>query len=61
MGFELMSIDTLPLILPAYLDPGSGSLMLQLLIAGALSSLFMVKSTLVEIRGVFGRLFRKGA
>ena len=29
-----------------YLDPGSGSMMLQVLIAGLFSSLFFVKSTL---------------
>jgi hypothetical protein len=34
----------------AYLDPGSGSMMLQVLLAGLLSSSFFVKSWIRQIR-----------
>jgi hypothetical protein len=36
----------------AYLDPGSGSMMLQILLAGVLSSAFFVKSWFRNIRNV---------
>jgi hypothetical protein len=50
----------LPLVL-AYLDPGSGSLLLQVLIAGTLSSLFFLKSSLIMVRASVGRLFKDHA
>jgi hypothetical protein len=37
--------------LMAYLDPGSGSMVLQILIASLLSSLFFVKSTFTQVKG----------
>jgi hypothetical protein len=45
----------------AYLDPGSGSLLLQVMIAGLLSGMFFMKSSLVVIRGSLSRLFKKHA
>jgi hypothetical protein len=36
----------------AYLDPGTGSMLFQVLIAGLLSSLFFVKSTYLQLREV---------
>jgi hypothetical protein len=42
-------VDTIPLYW-AYLDPGTGSMMLQILLAGALSSMFFVKSWFRQIR-----------
>jgi len=58
---QLTSIaDQIPTLL-AYLDPGSGSLMLQLLIAGMLSGLFMVKSYYAMIRESATRLFKRNA
>lgn len=44
----------------AYLDPGSGSYLLQLLIAGALGFAFAIKMFWGQIRGFFLRLFGKG-
>ena len=45
----------------AYLDPGSGSYLLQLLAAGALGGLFVIKMSWSRIKGFFGRLFgRRG-
>jgi hypothetical protein len=39
----------------AYLDPGSGSMLFQVLIAGLLSALFCAKSTYLHLREiVFG-------
>lgn len=41
-----------------YLDPGSGSLLLQVLIAGLFSGLFFMKTSLQNLRLCFGRRFR---
>jgi len=39
----------------AYLDPGSGSMLFQVLIAGLLSALFCARSTLFELKSaLFG-------
>lgn len=43
----------------AYLDPGSGSYLLQLLIAGILGSLFVVRASWDRIKGFFGNLFSR--
>ena len=43
----------------AYLDPGSGSYLLQLLIAGLLGSLFVVKASWGRIKTFFRRLFSR--
>jgi hypothetical protein len=42
----------------AYLDPGTGSLMLQVLIAGLFSGLFFLKSSFTMVRGTFMRHFK---
>jgi hypothetical protein len=47
----LSSLVYLPQIW-AYLDPGSGSMMLQILLATMLSSAFFVKSWIRQFRGV---------
>jgi hypothetical protein len=52
--------DQAPMLF-AYLDPGSGSLLLQVLIAGMLSSLFFLKSTFLMVRTSFSRVFKKHA
>lgn len=39
----------------AYLDPGSGSYLLQLLIAGLLGSLFVIRASWSRIIGFFNR------
>jgi hypothetical protein len=44
----------------AYLDPGSGSFLLQLLLAGILGGAFIVRSQWTRIKGFFRRLFRRG-
>jgi hypothetical protein len=44
-------LQTLPLNF-SYLDPGTGSMMLQILLAGALSTSFFVKSWIRQIREV---------
>jgi hypothetical protein len=49
-----------PVIL-AYLDPGSGSLLLQMLIAGLLSGMFFMKSSLGMVRASVSRLFKNQA
>lgn len=42
-----------------YLDPGSGSFLIQLLIAALLGGAFVVRSYWEKILGFFRRLFRK--
>jgi hypothetical protein len=49
--------DPMPMIF-AYLDPGTGSLMLQILIAGLFSGMFFLKSSLATIRGSLVRLLK---
>jgi hypothetical protein len=49
--------DPVPMVF-AYLDPGTGSLMLQILIAGLFSGLFFMKSSFAMIRGSLGRLLK---
>lgn len=41
----------------AYLDPGTGSYILQILIAGLLSALFMIKPILSRIKLFTAKLF----
>jgi hypothetical protein len=53
--------DQIPTTLLAYLDPGSGSMLLQLLIASALSGMFLLKSYYVTIKGSVGRILNKNA
>jgi hypothetical protein len=52
--------EHVPMLL-AYLDPGSGSLLLQVLIAGLLSSLFFLKSSFMMVRTSFSRVFKNHA
>ncbi|MFP3854757.1 MAG: hypothetical protein ACLFWD_10755 [Anaerolineales bacterium] len=40
----------------AYLDPGSGSYLLQLLIAGAMGALLMLRIYWGKVKGFFARL-----
>jgi hypothetical protein len=45
----LATVSTFPQTL-AYLDPGSGSMVLQVLLAGALSTMFFMKSWIRQVR-----------
>lgn len=40
---------------PAYLDPGSGSYLIQLVIAGALGALLAIRMSWGRIKGIFRR------
>jgi hypothetical protein len=53
----LASTTTLLRVTEAYLDPGSGSYLLQLLIAGLLGSLFVIRASWGKIKGFFRGLF----
>ncbi len=44
----------------AYLDPGSGSFLLQLLLAGVLGGLFVLRSQWSRVKGFFQRIFSRG-
>jgi hypothetical protein len=52
--------DQAPVVL-AYLDPGTGSLLLQMLFAGLLSGMFFMKTSLGAFRASMGRLFKTHA
>lgn len=52
--------DATPSLL-AYLDPGSGSMLLQIMIAGLFSGAFVLKSSFATVRGRVTRLFKRGA
>jgi hypothetical protein len=45
----------------AYLDPGTGSYMFQLLIAGLIGGAFAIKMTWRRIKGFFIERFSKGS
>jgi hypothetical protein len=43
----------------AYLDPGSGSILLQLLIAGILGAILVLRSSWGKVKTFFTRLFSR--
>ncbi|MBI2315075.1 hypothetical protein HYU93_03410 [Candidatus Daviesbacteria bacterium] len=43
----------------AYLDPGTGSYLFQILMAGLLGSLFFIKSIIRKLKNLFYRFFQK--
>jgi hypothetical protein len=45
----------------AYLDPGFGSMQLQILIAALLSASFYLKASFSQAKGVIGRIWKKAA
>ncbi len=47
-----------PLLILAYLDPGTGSLLLQVLLAGFLTGMFLFKSVLAAFRRSVNRVFK---
>jgi len=58
MHFQLITLLTpfLPPLRPlAYLDPGSGSFLIQLLIAGLVGAGFLIKAYWKKIKGLFSR------
>jgi hypothetical protein len=55
MHFQLISLLA-PILRPhAYLDPGSGSFLVQLLIAGIVGVGFLIKMYWKKIKGLFNR------
>lgn len=64
MSLHLLGILVYHLAMPlekghAYLDPGSGSFILQLLLAALLGAAFLVKVYWGKIKAFFGRVFSK--
>jgi hypothetical protein len=47
------------LIFLAYVDPGSGSYVLQLVIASFLGALFAIKLSWIKVKAFFARLFTR--
>ena len=55
MNFNL-AVLLAPILRPqAYLDPGSGSFLIQLLIAGLVGAGFLIKAYWKKIKGLFNR------
>ena len=55
MNFHLV-VFLAPFLRPqAYLDPGSGSFLIQLLIAGLVGAGFLIKAYWKKIKGLFSR------
>lgn len=50
---------TMPLQAYAYLDPGTGSFMLQMLIAGLLGTMLYIKLAWANVKMFFNRLLSK--
>jgi len=44
---------------PLYLDPGSGSFLIQLIIASAVGAAFVIRSSWGKIKSFVNRLFKK--
>ena len=59
IGWLTHSIPGLLIRPVSYLDPGSGSYMLQLLIAGALGALFALRLYWSRVREFFSNIFRR--
>ncbi|HYN88336.1 MAG TPA: hypothetical protein VER55_07390 [Ardenticatenaceae bacterium] len=55
LAVVLIFLVLVPATAHAYLDPGSGSYLLQVIVAGILSSLFLVKTYWHKIKAVFTR------
>jgi hypothetical protein len=55
MHFQLITILAPHLRPQAYLDPGSGSFLIQLLIAGLVGAGFLIKTYWKKIKGLFNR------
>jgi hypothetical protein len=56
MLFDLITASSAQLLkAQAYLDPGSGSFLIQLLIAGLVGAAFMVRSSWSKIKEFFTR------
>lgn len=64
LAIELVATSLFHLIFPrivhVYLDPGTGSFFLQLLIGGLLGSFFAVKIYWAKIKTFLARVFRRG-
>ncbi|MCC6948213.1 MAG: hypothetical protein IT539_10650 [Bradyrhizobiaceae bacterium] len=54
--FALVAAMTIAMTAPgyAYLDPGTGSILLQAIIGGVAATLFVVRGYLYRLRGWFG-------
>jgi hypothetical protein len=55
MHFQLITLLAPHLRPQAYLDPGSGSFLIQLLIAGLVGAGFLIKAYWKKIKGLFNR------
>ncbi len=55
MHFQLITLLAPHLRPQAYLDPGSGSFLIQLLIAGLVGAGFLIKAYWKKIKGLFNK------
>ena len=59
---SLLSIHLVPLAyynVHAYIDPGAGSLVIQVLIASAIGAIFLLKTYWIKVKLFFANLFSK--
>ena len=57
---EIIEVGASFPVLLAYLDPGTGSMVFQMLIAGLLSSMFVIRSWTSSLKRVLARASRNG-
>jgi hypothetical protein len=55
----LAGLSSPPTHIHAYLDPGSGSILLQLLIAGILGAFLVLRSSWGKVKAFLSRLFSR--
>ncbi len=61
MSFDFFVSGAASTTVLAYLDPGLGSMQLQIVVAALLSASFYLKSSYSQAKGMFGRLWKKPA
>ncbi len=57
--FVFLSILIIPASTYAYIDPGTGSYILQMIAAGILGGLFAIKMFWLQVKNFFRRIFSR--
>ena len=60
MNILLLALLVIPSFAQAYIDPGTGSYLLQLLIAGGLGALYTIKTYWSSLKCYFSNFMKKG-
>ena len=59
LAFIVLSVLFVPTDASAYIDPGTGSYILQIIAAGILGGLFAIKMFWFQVKDFFRRLFSR--